>query len=268
MTTQLNPAKQFAVVGNPIAHSRSPELHQAFGEACNICLNYQKILAPLEGFTDCVKAFFAEGGNGLNITVPFKQQAFELCDHLSTRAEVAGAVNTMWQQDGKLYGDNTDGQGLVDALQYLNWNLKQAKILILGAGGATRGVILPLVHAGAHHVVIANRTKARAQQLVDDVQPFVGTAILDAIGLDQLIGEFDIIINATSASLSGEVLLLPPELKFKYAYEMAYGKPSSFLQQAQERQVPVSDGFSMLVGQASEAFFIWNGVKPDLRNFL
>jgi len=140
--------------------------------------------------------------------------------------------------------------------------------LILGAGGATRGVILPLVNAGATHVVIANRTKTRAQQLTNDVQPFIDTATLDAIGLEQLTGEFDLIINATSASLSGESLTLPPALGFKYAYEMAYGKPSSFLQQAQARHVPASDGFSMLVGQAAEAFFIWNGVKPVLADFL
>lgn len=260
--------KKFAVIGHPIAHSRSPELHQAFAKAANLQLTYDKILAPLDGFHASVHDFFNRGGYGLNVTVPFKEQAFEMCDELSTRATVAGAVNTMWQQNGKLYGDNTDGQGLVDALRYLNWNLNQAKVLILGAGGATRGVILPLVDAGVTHLTIANRTMARAQQLVEDVQPFVNTATLKAIGLEQLNGEFDIIINATSASLTGDALILPTALKFQYAYEMAYGKPSSFLQQAQDRHVPVSDGFSMLVGQAIEAFSIWNGTKPELKDFL
>ena len=263
-----NETRQFAVVGNPIEHSRSPELHHAFAKATGIDLNYQKILAPLDGFKACVQDFFARGGQGLNVTVPFKEQAFALCDQLTARANVAGAVNTLWQQDGKLHGDNTDGQGLVDALTYLDWHLKHAKILILGAGGATRGVILPLVQAGVEHIVIANRTVERAQQLVNDVNPYIDSAQIECIGLDQLNGNFDIIINATSSSLSGDALTLPEALQFKHAYEMAYGKPSSFLQQAQARNVPYSDGFSMLVGQAIEAFYIWNNVKPALRNFL
>ncbi len=273
MTTQpiknrSNKTRQFAVIGNPIEHSRSPELHHAFAKATNIDLNYQKILVPLDGFNASVKDFFANDGQGLNVTVPFKEQAFALCDEITTRASVAGAVNTLWQQDGKLYGDNTDGQGLVDALDFLNCNLKQAKVLILGAGGATRGVILPLVQAGVAHLVIANRTVERAQQLLNDVKPYIGTAHIECIGLDQLTGDFDLIINATSASLSGDALVLPAQLKFRYAYEMAYGKPSSFLQQAQARHVPNNDGFSMLVGQAIEAFSIWNGVKPELGEFL
>ena len=268
MSLKINKPKQFAVIGNPIAHSRSPELHQAFAKATDLQLNYEKILAPLDGFNASVHDFFGSGGHGLNVTVPFKEQAFELCDVLSMRAKVARAVNTLWQQDGKLYGDNTDGQGLVDALHYLNWNLKHATVLILGAGGATRGVILPLINAGVTHLTIANRTKARAQQLVDDVHAVSDSATLHAIGLEQLQGNFDIIVNATSASLSGEELLLPETLTFSHAYEMAYGKPSSFLQQAQARQVPYSDGFSMLVGQAIEAFSLWNGMKPELKDFI
>ena len=266
--TKSTDSKKFAVIGNPIAHSRSPELHQAFAKAANICLSYDKILAPIDGFNATVRDFFAHGGHGLNVTVPFKEQAFELCDVLSTRAKAARAVNTLWQQHGKLYGDNTDGQGLVDALHYLNWNLKNASVLILGAGGATRGVILPLINAGVTHLSIANRTPSRALALVNDMQDFVDEATLDALGLDQLNGHFDIIINATSASLSGDELILPDSLSFNYAYEMAYGKPSSFLQQAHARQVPRSDGFSMLVGQAIEAFSIWNGIKPDLKEFI
>ncbi|XID76095.1 shikimate dehydrogenase [Alkanindiges sp. WGS2144] len=260
--------RQFAVVGNPIEHSRSPELHQAFAQSTGINLVYSKRLAPLNGFADNIRAFFASGGTGLNVTVPFKEQAYCLCDVLSPRAQAARAVNTLWQQDGKLYGDNTDGQGLVDALHALGWNLKQARILILGAGGATRGVMLPLAQAGASHIVIANRTLNRAQQLIDDLQPLITNTQLDATGLEQLSGEFDLVINATSASLSGDALILPKALIFHHAYEMAYGKPSSFLEQATARGVPNSDGFSMLVGQAIEAFFIWNGVKPALEDFL
>jgi len=260
--------KQFAVVGNPIEQSRSPELHHAFAEKTGVDLVYRKRLAPLDGFEANIREFFAEGGVGMNVTVPFKEQAFVLCDVLSERAKTAKAVNTLWMQDGQLYGDNTDGQGLVDAIRALNWNLDNTKILIIGAGGATRGVIYPLVQAGVKKVVIANRTLARAEQLVADLQQAVPQAELSAIGLDALAGEFDIVINATSASLSGDALILPDALQFQHAYEMAYGKPSSFLEQAKARQIPTSEGFGMLVGQAIESFSIWNGVKPDLKDFL
>lgn len=260
--------KQFAVIGHPIEHSRSPELHHRFAEKTAIDLTYSKRLAPLDGFEQSVAEFFQAGGAGLNVTVPFKEQAFAHCAVLTERAKIAKAVNTLWMQDGQLHGDNTDGQGLVDAIHALHWPLQQSSILILGAGGATRGVIYPLLHAGARQIVIANRTLARAEQLVTDLQTAVADAPLSATSLHDLHGDFDLIINATSASLSGEALILPPELQFKYAYEMAYGKTSSFLQQAQQRGVPHADGFGMLVGQAIEAFSIWNGVKPALNEFL
>lgn len=260
--------KQFAVIGNPIEQSRSPELHHAFAAKTGVDLNYKKILAPLDGFENTAKDFFAQGGAGMNVTVPFKEQAFTLCNQLTERAKIAKAVNTLWMQDGKLYGDNTDGQGLVAAIQALGWNLDHSRILILGAGGATRGVIYPLVQAGAKQIVIANRTLARAEQLVEDLQEAVAQAELTATSLEQLSGEFDFVINATSASLTGDALQLPETLLFHHAYEMAYGKPSSFLDQAQARQVPSTDGFGMLVGQAIEAFSIWNGVKPELKDFL
>jgi shikimate dehydrogenase len=261
-------SKQFAVVGNPIEHSRSPELHHAFAQKLGIDLTYNKRLAPLDGFEHNIQDFFQSGGIGLNVTVPFKEQAFALCQQLTERAKIAKAVNTLWMQDGQLYGDNTDGQGLVNAILALGWSLKNSKILILGAGGATRGVIYPLAQAGAKQIVIANRTLARAEQLIIDLQQAVPDTELSATGLDQLSGEFDLVINATSASLTGDALQLPAQLKFSHAYEMAYGKPSSFLDQAAQRQVPYSDGFGMLVGQAVEAFAIWNGVKPELRDFL
>lgn len=260
--------KQFAVVGNPIAHSRSPELHHAFAKKLGIDLNYQKILAPIESFEQTVLEFFHNGGSGLNITVPFKEQAFQLCQVLTERANIAGAVNTLWMEDGKLYGDNTDGQGLVAAIQNLNWQLKNSRILILGAGGATRGVIYPLAQAGVKEIVIANRTKARAEQLIQDIAQSVDNLILTSIGLDQLSGDFDLIINATSASLTGDALQLPDDLKFNAAYEMAYGKPSSFIEQVKSRHIPYADGWSMLVGQAIEAFAIWNQKRPELADFL
>ena len=260
--------KQFAVIGNPIEQSRSPELHHAFAAKTGIDLQYSKRLAPLDGFDASVQEFFAHGGCGMNVTVPFKEQAFAQCQVLTERAKMAKAVNTLWMQDGKLYGDNTDGQGLVDAIHALGWSLAQSRILILGAGGATRGVIYPLVQAGAKKIVIANRTLARAEQLVADLQPYVSEAELSATALSDLAGEYDLVINATSASLTGDALILPEQLKFQHAYEMAYGKPSSFLDQAKARGVPTSEGFGMLVGQAIEAFSIWNGVKPELKDFL
>ncbi|WP_445659952.1 shikimate dehydrogenase [Acinetobacter sp. F16] len=261
-------SKQFAVVGHPIEQSRSPELHHAFAQKTGIDLNYSKRLAPLDGFEANIKTFFAEGGIGLNVTVPFKEQAFAQCQVLTERAKIAKAVNTLWMQDGQLHGDNTDGQGLVDAIKALDWNLENADLLIIGAGGATRGVVYPLVQAGVKKIVIANRTLARAEQLVADLKDAVPQATLAAISLNDLAGEFDLVINATSASLSGDALVLPESLQFKQAYEMAYGKPSSFLDQAKARGIPTSEGYGMLVGQAIESFSIWNGIKPALKDFL
>jgi shikimate dehydrogenase len=261
-------SKQFAVIGHPIEQSRSPELHHAFAQKTGIDLHYSKRLAPLDGFEANIKEFFAQGGIGMNVTVPFKEQAFAQCHVLTERAKIAKAVNTLWMQDGQLHGDNTDGQGLVDAIQALNWNLDNTAILIIGAGGATRGVVYPLVQAGVKKIVIANRTLARAEQLVADLKDAVPQATLAAVSLEHLSGEFDLVINATSASLSGDALVLPETLQFKYAYEMAYGKPSSFLDQAKARGLPTSEGYGMLVGQAIESFSIWNGVKPALKDFL
>ena len=260
--------KKFAVIGNPIEQSRSPELHHAFAQSLGLELDYQKRLAPLDGFEQSMQQFFDAQGLGLNVTVPFKEQAYARCDVLTERAKIAKAVNTLWRVDGQLYGDNTDGQGLVDAIKALDWPLQHSKILIIGAGGATRGVIYPLAQAGADKIVIANRTVERATQLVADLQPAVAGTTLSACGLDQLQGEFDLVINATSASLSGDALILPEALQFNFAYEMAYGKASSFLEQAKLRGVAQSDGYGMLVGQAVEAFAIWHGVRPALKQFL
>ena len=253
--------QKYAVIGNPIAHSRSPEIHQTFAVQTGITLSYEKILAAEADFEAEVMTFFALGGQGMNVTVPFKERAWRMCGpFLTARAQAAQAVNTLFLQDGVIWGDNTDGAGLVQDLQRLGWPLQGARLLILGAGGATRGVILPLLDAGVGEICIANRTVARAQQLVAD---FAG-ARLSALPLTELAGQFDGVINATSASLQGEGLLLPPDLQFDRAYEMAYGKPSAFLDQALQRQVPVADGLGMLVGQAAVAFARWHGVQPDV----
>lgn len=260
--------QQFAVIGNPIEQSRSPELHQAFAQKTGIHLNYVKQLAAPDAFKTSVKAFFTQGGRGMNVTVPFKEEAFALCDVLTERAKIAKAVNTLWRENDQLYGDNTDGQGLVAAITALGWPLKNSQILIIGAGGATRGVIYPLAQAGARKIVIANRTLSRAEQLVQDLQQAVPQTTLQAMALNELSGNFDLVINATSASLTGEALVLPESLSFHYAYEMAYGKASSFLEQAKARGVKYADGYGMLVGQAIESFSIWHGVKPELQDFL
>lgn len=266
----MSMSKKFAVIGNPIEHSRSPELHHAFAQRLGIQLDYQKKRAELDAFQVCVDDFFAQQGTGLNITVPFKEQAFNMCKVLTERAKIAKAVNTLWMENNQLHGDNTDGQGLVDAISALNWPLKHSAILIIGAGGATRGVIYPLLQAGVKKISIANRTLARAEQLVDDLAALAHAegAQLDACQLEQMTGQYDLVINATSASLSGDTLILPDTLKFDYAYEMAYGKASSFLDQAQQRGAQISEGYGMLVGQAIEAFAIWHGQRPDLKEFL
>lgn len=260
--------KKFAVFGNPIEHSKSPKLHHAFAKKMQIELEYQKQLVPLDKFKATVQHFFEDGGHGLNVTVPFKEEAFQLCDALTERANTAQAVNTLWYENQKIYGDNTDGQGLVDAINALGWTLANGHILILGAGGATRGVILPLAQAGVRSITIANRTEVKANLLVQELQPKIKQTQLEALPLNALKGEFDLVINATSASLSGNALHLPQELIFHHAYEMAYGKPSTFLEEAKKRHVPYSDGWGMLVGQAIEAFHIWHQVRPNLKDFL
>ena len=256
--------KHFAVIGNPIAHSRSPEIHQAFARQTGIALSYQKLLAPLDGFAEVVVAFFAGGGFGINVTVPFKEQAFALAEILTERAQAAQAVNTLWIANGRLHGDNTDGIGLVNALLDMDCPFAGTRALILGAGRATRGVILPLIEAGVTELMIANRTIARAEQLIADLKPFTKSTKMTACGLDQLSGKFTLVINATSASLGCAVIQLPDALQFRYAYEMAYGKRSDFIAQAQARGATTADGLGMLVGQAAEAFAVWHGVRPKV----
>ncbi len=259
--------KKFAVIGNPIAHSRSPEIHLAFAKQTGIALSYERILAPLDSFEGVVHHFFEQDGRGLNITVPFKEEAFALCHELTERAQAARAVNTLWMEKSHLYGDNTDGEGLVNAITQLKWPLNQGRISILGAGGAARGVILALSKAGASEIVIANRTVTRAAALVNDLRSFLTQTTLQSCTLEHLAGHFDIIINATSASLNDDGITLPAALTFDHAYDMAYGKSTRFIEQAIQRGAQTADGLSMLIGQAAEAFFVWHGVKPDLTNF-
>ena len=253
--------EQLAVIGNPIEHSKSPEIHHAFAAQTGLDVNYTKILGDLDNFEQQVHDFFAEGGLGLNVTVPFKQRAFDMCDKLSKRAENAGAVNTlMLGKNGELYGDNTDGAGMVrDIVKVLEQPIAGKRILVIGAGGAVRGVLGPLMGQKPEIVTIANRTLAKAEEL----------AVLfncDYATFDDLKGPFDMIINGSSASLSGELPPLKDELisKNTWVYDMVYSaEPTAFMQWAFARGAEGADGLGMLVGQAAEAFFMWLHQRPD-----
>jgi shikimate dehydrogenase len=255
---------RFAVFGNPIAHSRSPQIHEAFAAQRGASIDYQRILVPLDEFPQSVARFFAGGGIGANVTVPFKEQACALCDVLSDRARSAGAVNTLWQEEGKLHGDNTDGVGLItDLRDNLNWPLRDQHILILGAGGAVRGVLGPLLAEHPALIRIANRTEEKARDLA---MMFAGRGVpVFGGGLHDLRGPFELIINATSAGLSGDMPALPANLvgANTRCYDMIYGA-TPFLQWAEQHQCSArADGLGMLVEQAAEAFHRWHGWRPD-----
>ncbi len=265
---------RYGVIGNPIAHSRSPLIHRAFAEQTGIDLDYTAILAPLDGFNATVAQFRSEGGLGLNVTVPFKAEAFALCATLSERAQRAGAVNTLiFPADPRspdvssdIRGDNTDGVGLLRDLAFHQIPLKGKKVLLLGAGGASRGVLAPLLAEEPTQLLIANRRVATAEQLATDFQDLAGTQ-LGACALDALPAEpFDLIINATSASLSGEQLPLPDALigQNTTVYDMAYGRaPTVFMQWGAALGAIAFDGLGMLVEQAAESFYIWHGLRPQ-----
>lgn len=258
---------RYAVVGNPIKHSKSPEIHQMFAEQTGQQLNYEKILFDENNFVDGVRAFFESEGKGLNVTVPFKEKAFDLVELVTERAKLAGAVNTLIAQpDGSLIGDNTDGAGLVGDIRRLRWPLAQAKVLLVGAGGAARGVLQPLLAQGVAEITIVNRTSAKAKQLAEEFSPY---GKLSSAEFLQLSGRsFDLIINATSAGLAGDKPPLADDLitAETCAYDMLYGaEPTAFLAWAEGLGAKrVSDGLGMLVGQAAESFYQWRHVRPDV----
>lgn len=257
---------RYCVFGNPVAHSRSPAIHAQFAAQCGQDLTYEALLAPLDGFADAVARFVAAGGKGANVTVPFKEEAFRLCQRRSARAERAGAVNTLCFNADGIFGDNTDGAGLVRDIEVnLAQPLAGRRILLLGAGGAARGVIAPLLACQPAALFIANRTADKAEALA---RAFADIVAVDAGNYAKTAGRsFDVIINATSASLAGEALPLPPGLfaPGSLAYDMMYGKgetPFMGLARAQGAAC-VADGLGMLVEQAAEAFAVWRGVRPD-----
>lgn len=257
--------QKFAVFGNPIAHSKSPRIHQLFAEQTEQHISYSAILAPLDDFVGCVTEFFQQG-QGANVTVPFKEQAFAWANELTPRAQRAKAVNTLKKQaDGTILGDNTDGAGLVNDLLNQAVVLRDKKILILGAGGAVRGILQPLLAQQPQELCIANRTVEKAEQLCTE---FADLGPVVACGYDWIEAPVDIIINGTSASLHGELPPIAPSLikpGHTLCYDMMYSKePTAFNRWAAEQgALRTMDGLGMLVEQAAEAFYLWTGVRPD-----
>jgi len=258
---------RYAVFGHPISHSRSPDIHARFAAQTRQAMEYRAMDVPAERFETSLKDFIEAGGRGLNCTVPLKELAFRACTSLSDRARRSGAVNTLKiLANGELWGENTDGVGLFrDLTNNLGLSLKAKRILILGAGGATRGIVEPILDASPQTLWIANRTVERAEQLADD---FKALGDLHATGLNQLAGRtFDLILNATSASLSGALPPLPKGLLAAggSCYDLAYGKePTPFVLWGRDQGASISaDGIGMLVEQAAEAFLIWRGIFPE-----
>lgn len=261
------PPDRYAVIGHPIAHSRSPRIHAAFASAAGQHLAYDRIDAAPEAFEGIVRDFFGNGGCGLNVTLPHKEAAARLADRLTGRARLAGAVNTLARQpDGTLLGDNTDGAGLMADLARLGIAVRGARVLVLGAGGATRGILGPLLEAQPAQLVVANRTAARAQALAAAFAGVQGCGY-DALASLVAAGPFDLVIHATSLGLQGEVPPLPQGVigPASVAYDLGYGAGDTpFVRWARAQGVTRAEqGLGMLIEQAAESFFLWRGVRPD-----
>jgi len=259
----------YAVVGHPISHSKSPRIHSLFASQTGEAVEYTAIQAPLDDFAGTVREFFDRGGQGLNVTVPFKEQAWQLADQRTERAENAGAANTLYRDDqGRLTADNTDGVGLVrDLTVNHRVPLAGARILVLGAGGAVRGVLGPILVEQPAALTIANRTPAKAETLAQLFAPVASGADVTAVGFDQPDQPYDVIINGTSASLQGDLPPLSATVigSDTVVYDMMYSlQTTPFNQWALDLGARrVFDGLGMLVEQAAESFRIWRGVRPD-----
>lgn len=257
----------YAVFGNPINHSKSPNIHRQFAEQTGQDMHYNKQQVNEGEFESTAQEFFAQGGKGLNITVPFKLNAFAFAQKRTARAERAGAVNTLARlSDGTILGDNTDGIGMIHDMHNLGWELEGKRVLILGAGGAVRGILQPLLEEKPAQVVIANRTLEKAETLAKN---FLDLGDINAKSFAQLSGDhFDIVINGTSASMQGELPPLPDDLLAANAccYDMMYGaEPTIFLNWAKDHgAVQIADGLGMLIGQAAEAFYLWRQIRPEV----
>ena len=256
---------RYVVIGNPVSHSLSPEIHARFALAAGEALDYDKLLAPAGEFAAVATRFFAAGGRGANVTLPFKGDAFRFAQSSSERARLAGAANFLANRDGSIEADNTDGAGLVaDLTRNLGLDLRGKRILLLGAGGASRGVAAPLLALGPAVLVVANRTADRATEMA---ARFRALGRIEGVGLQSIPPQpFDLVVNATSSSIRGEPLLLPEYALHAqaFAYDMAYGEAAhEFLARAVGAGARASDGLGMLVEQAAESFALWRGRRPD-----
>jgi shikimate dehydrogenase len=260
-------ADRYAVIGHPVAHSKSPWIHAEFARATGQAIEYQRIEAPLDGFARIVEEFRAAGGRGANVTLPFKDQAFLYCrDAVTERACAAGVVNTLIFQNDTVRGDNTDGVGLLrDITVNLGRGIAGARVLLMGAGGAAQGVLGPLLAERPQWLAIANRTGAKALALAQRYGAAAGGGYEDFVG-----EQFDLVINATSAGLAGEAPPLPAGVFAPGAlgYDMMYGRDTLFLAAARAAGAEASDGLGMLVEQAAESFLLWRGLRPDTASVL
>ena len=258
--------KRYVVIGNPVAHSKSPQIHRLFAAQTGQDIEYTTLLAAVDGFAAAVEAFRAGGGNGANVTVPFKEQAFRLSQQLTPRARAAGAVNTLTFNDDGIVGDNTDGAGLVRDIEHnLGFPLRGRRVLLLGAGGAARGVMLPLLEAAPASLTLANRSADKARQLAAEFSSDPAALPLIGGGYAEIGGDYDLVINATAAGLTDAALPLAASAfaAGSLAYDMMYGRDTPFLRLAASAGATCSDGLGMLVEQAAEAFFVWLRVRPD-----
>jgi len=260
---------KYAVIGNPIQHSLSPTIHAQFAKQIGLSMSYEKILAPLDGFSITAKNFVSSGALGFNITVPFKVQAYDLVDEFTLNAKTAGAVNTIKVENDTLYGENTDGIGLVnDLCNNLQQSIRGKDILILGAGGATQGILLSLLECHPERILVANRTKSRSLKLASNYSEYGKVC---GFGLDQIKAKpVDIIINATSASLEDKILEIPAAVATgALCYDLMYGRQTPFMQWAKENSaLEVADGLGMLVEQAASAFSFWHGITPETKEVI
>jgi len=260
---------KYAVIGNPIHHSLSPTIHAQFSKQTGLSMSYEKILAPLDGFTAAVNNFVSSGALGFNITIPFKIEAYDLVDDCTLNAKTSGAVNTIKVENGTLYGENTDGIGLVnDLCNNLQQTIKGKDILILGAGGATQGILLPLLECQPERILVANRTKTKSLKLANNYSEYGKVC---GFGLDQIKAKpVDIIINATSASLDGKMPEIPSGVATgALCYDLMYGRQTPFMEWSRENSaLEVSDGLGKLVEQAASAFAFWYDITPETKEVI